>query len=73
MSGLDKLGTEKVKWIDAGQNVIVLGYYFMTAKGEAEEHRIRFAHTWGIEDGKITGVWQVADTAKLPPVFRPHQ
>jgi uncharacterized protein len=73
MSGLDKLNTEKIKWIDAGQNVIVLGYYLMTPKGETEEHRIRFAHTWGIEDGKVTGVWQVADTAKLPPVFQPHQ
>ena len=73
ISGLDKFTTEKVKSIDAGQNVIVLGYYIMKVKGESEEHRIRFAHTWGIEDGKITGVWQVADTAKLPPVFLPHQ
>ncbi len=72
-SGLDKFGTEKIKWIDAGQNVIVLGYYLMTAKGEAEEHRVRFAHIWGIEDGKITGVWQVADTAKVPPNFQPQQ
>jgi ketosteroid isomerase-like protein len=71
MSGLDKFNTEKIKWIDAGENVIVLGYYLMTAKGEAEEHRIRFAHIWGIEDGKVTGVWQVADTAKLPPALQP--
>jgi uncharacterized protein len=72
MSVLGKLDTEKVKWIDAGQNVVVLGYYLMTAKGETKEHRVRFAHTWGIENGKVTGVWQVADTAKLPPVFQPH-
>jgi ketosteroid isomerase-like protein len=72
MSGLEKLGTEKVKWIDAGQNVTVLGYYRMTPKGETEEHRVRFAHIWGINDGKITGVWQVADTAKLPPALQPH-
>jgi hypothetical protein len=44
----------------------------MAVKGEAEEHRVRFTHTWGIEDGKVTGVWQVADTAKLPPAFQPH-
>ena len=73
MSGLDKFGTEKIKWIDAGRNVIVHGYYLMTIKGEVKEHRIRFAHTWGIEDGKITGVWQVADTAKIPLVLQVQQ
>jgi uncharacterized protein len=73
MSGLDRLSTEKVRWIDAGENVIVLGYYLMTAKGATKEHRIRFAHIWGIEDGKVTGVWQVADTAKLPPSSHPYQ
>ena len=73
MSGLDNLDTEKAKWIDVSQNVIVLGYHLMAAKGETEEHRIRFAHTWGIEDGKVTGLWQVADTAKLPPVLQPHE
>jgi ketosteroid isomerase-like protein len=72
-SGLDRFSTEKVKWIDAGQNVIVLGYYLMTAKGETEEHRIRFAHIWGIQDGKVTGVWQVADTAKLPQTLQPDK
>lgn len=73
MSVLSKLDTEKVKWIDAGQNVVVLGFYLMTVKGETEEHRVRFTHTWEIEDGKVTGVWQVADTAKLPKAFQPRQ
>ncbi len=70
MLGLDKLNTEKARWIDAGQDVVVLGYYLMTAKGEKEEHRVRFAHTWEVKDGKVAGVWQVADTAKLPRVFQ---
>jgi uncharacterized protein len=72
VSGLDKFGTEKVKWIDAGESVIVLGYYLMTAKGVAEESRIRFAHIWGIKEGKVTSVWQVADTAKLPQALQSH-
>jgi hypothetical protein len=38
----------------------------MTPKGSAEEKRVRFAHIWGIKDVVITGLWQVADTAKVP-------
>jgi uncharacterized protein len=71
-SHLDSFAAEHVKWIDAGESVIVLGYYLMTTKSTTEESRIRFAHIWGIRDGKVTGVWQVADTAKLPQVFSPH-
>jgi uncharacterized protein len=71
-SNLDSFAAEHVRWIDAGESVIVLGYYLMTAKGAAEESRIRFAHIWGIREGKITGVWQVADTAKLPQALQPH-
>jgi hypothetical protein len=68
--GLDKFGAEHVEWIDAGDSIIVLGYYLMKAKGATEESRIRFAHIWGIKDGKIAGVWQVADTAKIPQALQ---
>jgi uncharacterized protein len=71
-SNLDSFAAEHVRWIDAGDSVIVLGYYLMTAKGVAGESRIRFAHIWGIKEGKVTGVWQVADTAKLPQALLPH-
>jgi uncharacterized protein len=71
-SNLDSFAAEHVKWIDAGESVIVLGYYLMTPKGTAEESRIRFAHIWGIREGKIAGVWQVADTAKLPRALQQH-
>ena len=69
-ASLSKLATEKIQWIDGGDHVVVLGYYLIQLKGSIEEHRIRFSHTWGIQDGKVTGVWQVADTAKLPPGFQ---
>jgi hypothetical protein len=52
--------------IDVGDCVVALGYYLMTPKDSAEERHVRFAHIWGIKDGMTTGVWQVADTAKVP-------
>ena len=66
MPHLDKFGTEHERFIDCRDCVVALGYYLMTPKGSAEETRVRFAHIWGIRDGKITGVWQVADSAKVP-------
>lgn len=63
---LDRFGTEHEKFIDGGDCVVALGYYLMTQKGSTEERRVRFAHIWGIKDGKVTGVWQVADSARVP-------
>jgi uncharacterized protein len=69
-SGLVKFDTDKVKWIDSGDCVTVLGYYVIKPKNEESESRIRFSHTWEIRNDRVAGVWQVADTAKLPRFFR---
>jgi hypothetical protein len=52
--------------MDGGDCVVALGYYLMTPKGSAGERRVRFAHIWGIKDVMISGLRQVADTAKVP-------
>jgi uncharacterized protein len=69
-SGLEKFDTDKVKWIDSGDSVTVLGYYIIKPANEEIESRIRFSHTWEIRNNRVAGVWQVADTAKLPRFFR---
>lgn len=53
-------------FIDGGDVVLVLGFYkFIRDEGEPER-LVRFAHTWGINpDGRIKGVWQVADSAQF--------
>jgi ketosteroid isomerase-like protein len=63
---VEKLSTEKIKWIDAGQHVIVLGYYRIKVKNDPKEYRVRFSHNWELLDGKVAGIWQVADTVLLP-------
>lgn len=53
-------------FIDAGDVVTVLGFYhFAVKKGDALK-RARFSHTLKIaSDGRIEGVWQVADSHVL--------
>lgn len=53
-------------YIDGGDVVTVLGYYkFIKKEGESSK-LVRFSHTWGIDNnGRIKGVWQVADSAQF--------
>jgi ketosteroid isomerase-like protein len=52
------------KFVDGGDAVIAIGHYVLTDHEAGPEKRIRFAHAFGIaRDGRITGVWQVADSA----------
>jgi len=54
-------------FVDGGDTVVVLGHYLVTAKKGDTPRQVRFAHVWGInEDGRIGGVWQVADSAQFP-------
>ncbi|WP_346354090.1 nuclear transport factor 2 family protein [Azotosporobacter soli] len=54
-------------FIDGGDVVVVLGFYKFERQEEENSFRfVRFAHTWGInKDGRIRGVWQVADSAQF--------
>jgi len=53
-------------FIDGGNVVTVLGHYIVVIKKGEPAIRVRFSHTWKIApDGRIEGVWQVADSAVL--------
>jgi len=59
-------GGEPEVFIDGGNVVTVLGHYIVVSKEGEPAKRVRFSHTWKITpDGRIEGVWQVADSAVL--------
>lgn len=53
-------------FVDGGDVITVLGFYkFIKKEGEPFK-LVRFSHTWKIDpDGRIGGVWQVADSAQF--------
>jgi uncharacterized protein len=63
---LGTFGIEHDRFVDGGDCVVATGYYHMTAEGSSRQERVRFAHVWEIREGKIAGVWEVADTARIP-------
>lgn len=53
--------------MDAGGHVVAVGDYLIVRSPGEPEAEVRFAHVFPFaDDGRITGVWQVADTAALP-------
>lgn len=61
------LGAYPQSFLDTGDVVVALGYYRVRAKADDAPSFVRFAHVWGVDtDGRIKGVWQVADSACFP-------
>lgn len=59
-------GANPDAYIDGGDVVTVLGFYEFIKKEGETSRLVRFSHTWGIDiDGRIRGVWQVADSAQF--------
>lgn len=53
-------------FIDGGDTVVALGHYRVTKNEGDAPIAVRFSHAWRIDgDGRIKGVWQVADSAKF--------
>jgi hypothetical protein len=53
-------------FVDGGDIVTALGFYSFTVNEWDTVKLIRFSHTWKIApDGRIEGVWQVADSAAI--------
>ncbi|MCL2401401.1 MAG: hypothetical protein FWC90_02020 [Oscillospiraceae bacterium] len=60
------LGAEADVFIDGGNVVTVLGHYIIIFKEGGVAIRARFSHIWKIApDGRVAGVWQVADSAVI--------
>jgi len=53
--------------IDAGDEVIGIGYYSGTHRQNGQPFHARTLHLWRVERGKIIGFEQFADTALLWP------
>ncbi|TKU10591.1 nuclear transport factor 2 family protein [Citrobacter sp. wls829] len=65
---LNSFGAIPDVFIDGGDVVTVLGFYKFTKNEEDSPTLARFSHTWRIApDGRINGVWQVADSAQFHP------
>ncbi|WP_371372541.1 nuclear transport factor 2 family protein [Sporomusa aerivorans] len=59
-------GATPETFIDGGDVVTVLGFYNFDSNQDNSTKFVRFSHTWKInDDGRIKGVWQVADTAQF--------
>jgi len=54
--------------IDAGDEVIGLGYYSGTRRQDGTPFHARALHLWQLEHGKISRFEQFADTAMMQPV-----
>lgn len=50
------------EFIDGGDTIVSLGHYSGTFKATGKPMRAQFAHVFRVENGKITGFQQYADT-----------
>lgn len=63
-SSFSSFGAIPDVFIDGGDVVTVLGFYKFIKNEEDSPTLVRFSHTWKMTpDGRIKGVWQVADSA----------
>jgi ketosteroid isomerase-like protein len=52
------------EFIDAGENIVVLGFVGGTNRSTGKSFRARFAHMWILRQGKICFFEQIVDSAK---------
>src|ERR1035438_8305088 len=52
------------EFLDAGDTVVVLGYYKAAYKATGAPFNAQFAHIWRLRDAKITAFQQYTDTAQ---------
>ena len=72
-----KMGTEwapfacePVEYIDAGDTIVMLGYYFGMHAATKKEFRVRVAHVWRLKDGKIVNFEQFTDTKLIAEAMK---
>ena len=53
------------KYIDAGEEVVVLGTHTGTYKATGRSVRAQFAHIWSLRDGKVTHFQEYTDTLQF--------
>jgi hypothetical protein len=53
------------EWLDAGDHVVVLGFYIGTHKATGRDVRAQFAHIWGVTRGRAVRFQQYTDTKQF--------
>lgn len=66
VGGFERLTVKIDDLIDAGDGVIVLGYYKGNFAGSGKPLRAQLAHIWTIREGKAIKFQQYLDTMKVP-------
>jgi uncharacterized protein len=59
----DEFSADPDEFIDAGDEVVVLGRYRGVAKGTGKRLDVPFVHVWALRDGKAVRFRQFLDTA----------
>jgi uncharacterized protein len=59
----DEFSADPDEFIEAGEDVVVLGRYRGRAKGTGKQLDVPFAHVWTFRDGKAIRFRQFLDTA----------
>lgn len=66
-SPLHSFGAFPDRFVDGGETVVALGHYRVVRKEGDVPVMVRFCHAFHVRgDGRIEGVWQVADSAQFP-------
>jgi len=58
------------EFLDAGDTVVVLGYYEGTYKATGKHLLAQFVHVWRVRDGKLAAFQQFVDTAQAVQVMQ---
>jgi uncharacterized protein len=56
------------EWLDAGNQVVVLGTYRGTHKGTGRAVRAQFAHVWAVKGSRVLRFQQYTDTKQFAEV-----
>lgn len=56
------------EWLDAGNQVVVLGTYTGTHKSTGKEVRAQFAHIWAVKGQRVLRFQQYTDTKQFASV-----
>lgn len=62
---------ERSETIDAGNHVIVLGYYIGRRKSTGKPYKAQFAHIWTLTNDKVTKFQQYLDTWQMAEAGKP--
>jgi hypothetical protein len=64
-AGFERLVVDIDEVIDAGDKIVVLGYYNGLYRGSPKPFRSQLAHIWTIADGKAVKFQQYVDTYQI--------